>query len=51
MDRVKGGMPNSQNNHPRCPLVIGEVDPKTYGIIRDNLVVIDTKEPDEEDVL
>lgn len=41
---------NCQANHPRWPLVIGEVDPKTYGIIRDNLVVIDTKQPDEEDV-
>ncbi|WP_291177860.1 sialidase family protein [Gimesia sp.] len=41
---------NCQANHPRWPLVIGEVDPKTYGIIRENLVVIDTKLPDEEDV-
>ena len=41
---------NCQANHPRWPLVIGEVDPKTYRIIRDNLVVIDTKQPDEEDV-
>ncbi|QGQ22042.1 exo-alpha-sialidase [Gimesia benthica] len=41
---------NPQANHPRWPLVIGEVDPKTYGIIRDNLVVIDTKQPNEKDV-
>jgi len=41
---------NCQANHPRWPLIIGEVAPKTYGLIRDSVVVIDTKLPDEEDV-
>ncbi len=41
---------NCQDNHPRWPLVIAEVDPQTYGLMRDNFVVIDTKLPEEEDV-
>jgi len=41
---------NCSANHPRWPLVIGEVDPKTYGLIRESVLVIDTKQPDEEDV-
>lgn len=41
---------NCQANHPRWPLVIGEVDPKTYGLIRESVLVIDTKKPDEDDV-
>ena len=41
---------NCRANHPRWPLVIGEVDPKTYGLIRETVLVIDTKQPDEEDV-
>ena len=41
---------NPEANHPRWPLVIGEVDPKTYGIIRENLIEIDTIKPTEEDV-
>ncbi|NLX95809.1 MAG: exo-alpha-sialidase [Rhodopirellula sp.] len=41
---------NCQANHPRWPLVIGRVDPKTHGLIRESLLVIDTKQPDEEDV-
>ena len=41
---------NCRANHPRWPLVIGEVDPKTYGLIRESVLVIDTKQPDERDV-
>ena len=41
---------NCRANHPRWPLVIGEVDPKTYGLIRKSVLVIDTKQPDERDV-
>ncbi len=41
---------NCQANHPRWPLVIGRVDPKTYGLVRDSLLAIDTKRPDEDDV-
>jgi len=41
---------NCQANHPRWPLVIGEVDPDTRGLIRDSVLTIDTKQPDEEDV-
>ena len=36
---------NCRANNPRWPLVIGEVDPKTYGLIRDSVLVIDTKQP------
>jgi len=41
---------NCRANHPRWPLVIGEVDPKTNGLIRESVFVIDTKQPDERDV-
>lgn len=41
---------NSRANHPRWPLVIGEVDPGTRGLIRDSVLIIDTKLPEEEDV-
>lgn len=41
---------NCRANHPRWPLVIGEVDPKTCGLIRDTVLLIDTKQPDEDDV-
>jgi len=41
---------NCQANHPRWPLVIGEVEPKTRGLIRDSVLIIDTKQPDEDDV-
>ncbi|MBC8874600.1 MAG: exo-alpha-sialidase [Planctomycetes bacterium] len=41
---------NCRANHPRWPLVIGQVDPKTYGLIRESVLVIDTKQPDEPDV-
>jgi len=41
---------NCRANHPRWPLVIGEVNPKTCGLIRESALVIDTKEANEEDV-
>ena len=41
---------NCRANHPRWPLVIGEVDPKTHGLIRESVLLVDTKQPDEEDV-
>ena len=41
---------NCRANHPRWPLVIGEVDPETRGLIRDSVLIIDTKQPDEDDV-
>ncbi len=41
---------NCQSNHPRWPLVIGEVDAKTYGLVRDNVIEVDTKLPAEDDV-
>jgi hypothetical protein len=41
---------NCQANHPRWPLVIGEVDPDTHGLVRESILVIDTRQPDEEDV-
>ncbi len=41
---------NARGNHPRWPLVIGEVDPETLGLIRDSVIIVDTRRPDEEDV-
>lgn len=41
---------NCRANHPRWPLVIGQVDPETGGLIRETVTVIDTKRPDEKDV-
>lgn len=41
---------NCRENHPRWPLVIGEVDPESLLLIKDSVIVIDTKQPDEEDV-
>ena len=41
---------NCKANHPRWPLVIGEVDPETYGLIRETVLVVDTKKPEEDDV-
>lgn len=37
-------------NNPRWPLVIGQVDPETHGLIRESVLVIDTKQPEEEEV-
>ncbi len=41
---------NCQANHPRWPLMIGEVDRDTGRLIRDTVLTIDTKQVDEEDV-
>lgn len=41
---------NCRANHPRWPLVMGEVDPKTGGLIKESVITIDTKRPDEDDV-
>jgi len=41
---------NCRGMHPRWPLVTGEVDPKTHGLIRESVLVIDRKQPDEEGV-
>ncbi len=41
---------NPRANHPRWPLVIGEVDPATLGLIKHSVITIDTKQPDEDDV-
>ena len=41
---------NCQANHPRWPLVIAEVDPQTKGLLRETLLEIDARQPDEEDV-
>jgi hypothetical protein len=41
---------NCRANRPRWPLIIGQVDPKTYGLIRESVLVIDTKQADEKDI-
>jgi hypothetical protein len=41
---------NCRANHPRWPLVIGQVDPEALGLIRHSVLTIDTKQPEEEDV-
>jgi len=41
---------NCRANHPRWPLVIGRVDPGIHGLLRETVVEIDTKQPDEDDV-
>lgn len=41
---------NCRANHPRWPLVIGEVDSRTHGLIRESVLVVDTKQPGEEDI-
>ena len=38
---------NCRANNPRYPLVIGEVHPKTLRLIKDSVLVIDTKRPEE----
>ncbi len=38
---------NCQGNHPRYPLVIGEVEPNTLDLIKGTVLEIDTKRPDE----
>ncbi len=41
---------NSRGDLPRYPLVIGEVDPKTLRLMKNTLLVIDTKRPEEYDI-
>lgn len=41
---------NCRANHPRWPLVIGQVAPETLGLMRETVITIDTKQPDESDV-
>ena len=38
---------NPRANDPRHPLVIGQVDPKTLGLIRQSVLVVDDKKPEE----
>jgi len=43
---------NPQGNHPRWPLVIGEVDSQSLKLIKSTVLEIDTQRPDEaEDML
>lgn len=39
---------NPYGNHPRNPLVIGRVDEKNFGLIRDSIVEIDHRHPEME---
>ena len=41
---------NCRGNHPRHPLVIGEVDATSLRLIRRSLLAIDDKRPDEQDI-
>jgi hypothetical protein len=41
---------NCRGNHPRHPLVIGEVDPESLLLTRDSVVELDRVQPDEGDV-
>ncbi len=38
---------NPRGNDPRYPLVIGEVNPETLCLIRESVLVVDTKRPEE----
>jgi BNR repeat-like domain len=38
---------NCQGNRPRWPLVIGEVDAKSLGLIESSVLTIDTRRPDD----
>lgn len=38
---------NPQNDYPGWPLVIGEVNPKDFRLIRDSVTVIDIKRPEQ----
>lgn len=42
---------NPDGNSPRYPLVIGQVDPESKGLIRDSVTVIDDRQADEDDSL
>jgi BNR repeat-like domain len=39
---------NCNGNHPRYPLVIGQVDPKSLLLMKDSITVIDTKKPEDD---
>ena len=41
---------NCRANHPRWPLVIGQVDSRTGMLVKDSVLEVDTKQPDEPDV-
>lgn len=41
---------NCRGNHPRHPLVIGEVAPETLLLVRDSVVELDAVQPDEADI-
>ncbi|MCC7518990.1 MAG: exo-alpha-sialidase [Verrucomicrobiae bacterium] len=38
---------NPAGSHPRYPLVAGEVDPVSLGLIRESLCLVDTRQPDD----
>lgn len=42
---------NSRGNHPRYPLVIGEVDPDMLGLIRASICIIDERNPNDPPTL
>jgi hypothetical protein len=39
---------NTRGNYNRYPLVIGEVDPESLMLIKDSVLTVDSKRPDEE---
>ncbi|GAA5221500.1 hypothetical protein GCM10025777_21300 [Membranihabitans marinus] len=39
---------NPESNYPRFPLVIGEVNEKNFGLIKETVLQIDTRNPDKE---
>ena len=42
---------NPRGNRPRYPLVIGEVDQKSGLLIKDTVTVIDTRQPDQSELM
>lgn len=42
---------NPNGSHPRYPLSIGEVDLESFGLIRNTVIIIDTRHPEVEDPL
>lgn len=40
---------NADGNHPRWPLVVGEVDEDSLGLIRETVRVLDTRDPERGD--
>ncbi len=41
---------NCRGNHPRYPLVIGEVNRETLCLVQGTILTIDTKRPEEDDI-